>query len=53
MGIEKTGGRKTEAEPKNNINCLELMAIIFGLKAFCRGKSDSPHLHIFEQYNDC
>ena len=52
MGIsEKIGGRRTEAEPKNHINCLELMAVIFGLKTFCSRKSDSPYLHIFEQYN--
>ena len=25
MGIEKIGGRRTEAEPKSHINCLELM----------------------------
>ena len=44
---------KTEAEPKSHINCLELMAVIFGLKAFYSRKIDSPYLHIFEQYNDC
>ena len=49
MGIEKIGGRRTEAEPKSHINCLELMAVI--LKAFCSRKSDSPCLHIFQQYN--
>ena len=33
MGIsEKIGGRRTEAKPKSHINCLELMAVIFGLK---------------------
>ena len=54
MGIsEKIGGRRTEAEPKSHINCFELMAVIFGLKAFCSRKSGSPYLHIFEQYNDC
>ena len=46
MGIsEKIGGRRTEAEPKSYINCLELMAVIFGLKAFCSRKSDSPYLN--------
>ena len=46
MGIsEKIGGRRTEAEPKNQINCLELMAVIFGLKAFCSRKNDSPCLN--------
>ena len=53
MGIsEKIGGRRTEAEPKSHINCLELMAVIFGLKTFCSRKSDSSYLYIFEQY-DC
>jgi len=48
MGIEKTGGRKTEAEAKSHINCLELIAVNFGLKAFYRRKSASLYLHIFE-----
>ena len=39
MGIEKTGGKRTEAEPKSQIHCLELMAVNFGLKAFCSRKS--------------
>ena len=47
MGIEEIGGRRTEAEPKSHINCLELMAVIFSLKAFCSRKSDSPYLYIF------
>ena len=50
--VQKIGGRRTEAKPKSHINCLELMAVIFGLKTFCSRKSDSPYLHIFEQY-DC
>ena len=46
MGIsEKIGGRRTEAEPKSHINCLELMAVIFCFKAFFSRKSDSPDLH--------
>lgn len=49
MGIEKIGGKRTEAEPKS----LELMPVIFGLKAFCSRKIDSPYLYLFEQYNDC
>ena len=53
MGIEKIGGRRTEAEPKSHINCLELLAVILGLKAFYSRKRDSPYLHIFEQCNDC
>ena len=33
MGEEKTGGRWTETESNNHINCLELMAVFLGLKA--------------------
>ena len=51
--MKKIGGRLTEAEPKSHINCLELMAVIFGFKVFGSRKSDSPYLHTFEQYNDC
>ena len=53
MGIEQIGGRRTEAEAKSHINCLELMAVIFSLKAFCSRKSASPCLYIFEEYNNC
>ena len=51
--VKKIGGSRTEAEAKSRINCLELMVVIFGLKAFCSRKSDSSYLHIFELYNDC
>ena len=46
IGIsEKIGDRRNEAEPKSHISCLELMAVIFGLKAFCSRKSNSPYLN--------
>ena len=35
MGASKTGGRWNEAEASHHINCLELMAIFYGLQAFC------------------
>ena len=41
MGIEKQ-----EAGPTNHINCLELMAVFFGLKAFCSRKK-SVHIYIY------
>lgn len=43
MGTAKIGGRWSEAESKNHINCLELMAAFFGLKAFC---SSMKSIHI-------
>ena len=33
---EKTGGRWSNEEAKYHINCLELMASFFKLKAFCK-----------------
>lgn len=47
MGTEKTGGRWTEAESNNHINCLDLMAVLFGLKAFCRTMTFYPYSHLF------
>jgi len=35
---EKTGGRLSDEEAKNHINSLELMAIFFGLEAFCKNE---------------
>ena len=35
---EKTGGRWSDEEAKYHINCLELMASFFGLKAFCKNE---------------
>ena len=47
MGIsEKIGGRRTEVEPKSHINCLELMAVMFGLKASAVGKV-TVHIYIY------
>ena len=46
MGTEKTGGRWTEAESNNHINCLELMAVLFRLKAFC-STMKSIHIRIY------
>ena len=46
MGAEKIGGRWSEAESKNHINCLELMAAFFGLKAFCSSMK-SIHIRIY------
>ena len=46
VGIEKTGGRGTEAESKNHINCLELMAVFSGLKAFCSSMK-CVHIRIY------
>ena len=45
-GHLKTGSRRTEAELKNHINCLELMAVFFGLKAFY-GRMKSVHINIY------
>ena len=46
MGTEKTGSRWTEAKSNNHINCLELMAVLFGLKAFC-STMKSIHIRIY------
>ncbi|XP_058973292.2 uncharacterized protein [Pocillopora verrucosa] len=40
---EKIGGRWSEEEAKYHINCLELLAAIFGLKAFCKNE---PGIHV-------
>jgi len=42
MGTSKTGGRWNEEETLQHINCLELMAVLYALKAFCR-KEHSTH----------
>ena len=42
----------SEAEPRSPTNSHEVMAVSFGLKAFCSSRSDSPYLRIFEQYNN-
>lgn len=44
MGASKTGGRWNEAEASHHINCLELMAIFYGLQAFC---SEETTLYTF------
>lgn len=46
MGGEKTGGRWTETESANHINCLELMAVLLGLKALCINMK-SVHVRIY------
>lgn len=46
MGAEKIGGRWSEAESQNHINCLELMAAFFGLKSFCSNMK-SIHVRIY------
>ena len=46
MGIEKQEVELTEAGPTNHINCLELMAVFFGLKAFC-SRMKSAHIYIY------
>ena len=46
MGEEKTGGRWTETESNNHINCLELMAVFLGLKALCINMT-SVHIRIY------
>ena len=46
MGTLKTGGRWNEAEASHHINYLELMAIFFGLKAFCM-KEYSVHIQVY------
>ena len=46
MGTSKTGGRWNEAEASHHINYLELMAIFFGLKAFCM-KEYSVHIQVY------
>jgi len=46
MSGEKTGGRWTDTESDNHINCLELMAILFGLKAFCTHMK-SVHIRVY------
>ena len=45
MLTHPTGSRRTEAGPTNHINCLELMAVFFGLKAFC-SRMKSAHIYI-------
>ena len=35
---EKTGGRWSDEEAKYHINCLELMAALFGLKTICKNE---------------
>ena len=46
MGTEKIGGRWSEAESQNHINCLELMAAFYGLKSFCSNMK-SIHVRIY------
>ena len=46
MGTSKTGGKWNEAEASHHINYLELMAIFFGLKAFC-SKEYSVHIQVY------
>ena len=43
---EKTGGRWSEEEAKYHINCLELIAAFFGLKAFCKNEQ-GIHVQIY------
>ena len=43
---EKTGGRWSDDEVKYHINCLELMAAFFGLKAFCKHEQ-GIHVQIY------
>ena len=43
---EKTGGRWSDEEAKYHINCLELMASFFGLKAFCKNEH-GIHVQIY------
>ena len=43
---EKIGGRWSEEEAKYHINCLELLAAIFGLKAFCKNEQ-GIHVKIY------
>ena len=45
-GASKTGGRWNEAEASHHINCLELMAIFYGLKVFC-SKETTPYTFRF------
>ena len=44
---EKTRGRWSDEEAKYHINYLELMASIFGLKAFCKQVARHPCPDIF------
>ena len=46
MGTSKTGGRWNEEETLQHINCLELMAVLYALKAFCR-KEHSVHIRVY------
>ena len=46
MGTSKTGGRWNEEETLQHINCLELMAVLYALKAFCR-KDQSVHIWVY------
>ena len=43
---EKIGGRWSDEEAKYHINCLELMAAFFGLKAFCKNEQ-GIHVKIY------
>ena len=43
---EKIGGRWSEEEAKYHINCLELLAAMFGLKAFCKNEQ-GIHVKIY------
>lgn len=43
---EKIGGRWSDEEAKCHINCLELMAAFFGLKAFCKNE-EGVHVKIY------
>ena len=45
MGTSKTGGRWND-ETLQNINCLELMAVLYALKAFCR-KEHTAHTWLY------
>ena len=45
---EKIGGRWSDEEAKFHMNCLELMAAFFGLKAFCKNEQG---IH-FQIYSD-
>ena len=43
---EKIGGRWSDEEVKYHINCLELMASFFGLKAFCKNEQ-GIHVQVY------
>ena len=46
MGTSKTGGRWKETEGPHHINCLELTAVFYGLKAFCSNEH-SVHIRVY------